>query len=132
MEPKIVEIINRVLRDVNSSGLTEPRVEVVAWDEDPQAISAMIYSTRDSTGQGVSVRANIPGADQLASMADQVQEWVIEENSHTTSNWPQCPWHPNNHPMAAQLVGDQAVWACPVLRTPAAIIGELPEKGADG
>ncbi|WP_458108564.1 hypothetical protein M1D51_03620 [Arthrobacter sp. R3-55] len=128
MEPNIVEIINRVLQDVNSSGLTEPRVEAVDWDEDPQAISAMIYSTRDSTGQGVSVRAHIPGADQLASVADQIQEWVIEENGPTNSNWPQCPWHPNNHPLAAQAVGDHGVWACPVLLTPVAVIGELPAK----
>lgn len=131
MTAKIVEIIRHVLQDVRSSGLEEPRIEDLAWNDDPQALSAMIYSVRDSSGQGVSVRRDLPRAEQLVSVADQVQEWVIEENGPTNSNWPQCPWHPNNHPLAAQLVGDQGVWACPVLRTPAAIIGELSEKGAD-
>ncbi|WP_311213581.1 MULTISPECIES: hypothetical protein [unclassified Arthrobacter] len=131
MTAKIEEIIRHVLRDVRSSGLAEPRIEDTAWNEDPQALSAMIYSVRDSSGQGVWVRRDLPPAEQLVSVADQVQEWVIEENGPTYSNWPQCPWHPNNHPMAAHLVGALGVWACPVLRTPAAIIGELSEKGAD-
>lgn len=132
MTAEIVEIIGHVVRDVSSSGLGEPRIEESDWDDDPQVLSAMIYSARDSTGQGVSVRGDLTRANQLVSVADQVQEWVIEENGPTNSNWPQCPWHPNNHPLAAQLVGDQGVWACPVLNTPVAVIGELSVKRPDG
>ncbi|WP_159705627.1 hypothetical protein [Arthrobacter sp. 18067] len=132
MGAEIVEIIRHVLRDVSSGGLEEPRIEESDWADDPQVLSAMIYSIRDSTGQGVSVKGDLPRAEQLVSVADQVQEWVIEENGPTNSNWPQCPWHPNNHPLAAQLVDDQGVWACPVLNTPAALIGELSQKGLDG
>ncbi|WP_426005055.1 hypothetical protein ACPFL9_00220 [Paenarthrobacter sp. NyZ202] len=128
MRVEIVEIIRQVLRDVSSAGLEEPRIEESDWDDDPRMLSAMIYSTRDSTGQGVSVKEDLPQAEQLVSVADQVQEWVIEENSPTNSNWPCCPWHPNNHPLAAQLIDDQGFWACPVLNTPVALIGELSVK----
>lgn len=128
MEAGIVEIIRHVLRDVSSGGLEEPRIEESNWDDDPQMFSAMIYSARDSTGQGVSVKGDLPRSEQLVSVADQVQEWVIEENGPTNSNWPQCPWHPDNHPLSAQLVDGQGVWICPVRNTPVALIGELSVK----
>ncbi|MDR6989607.1 hypothetical protein J2Y66_004124 [Paenarthrobacter nitroguajacolicus] len=131
MAERIVEIISHVLRDVSSSGLQHPRIDETDWCGDPQVLSAMIYSVRDSSGQGVSVRRDISQAAQLVSVADQVQEWVIEENSLTNSNWPQCPWHPSNHPLTARLVDNEGVWACPALSTPAAVIGELGAKGSE-
>ncbi len=122
---KIDEILGYVLRDVTSSGLETPRIEPVDWYNDPQVSSAMIYSVRDSTGRGVSVQNDLSLDRQLVAVADQIQEWVIEEVGTTHSNWPQCPLHPNNHPLAARIVDDRGVWACPASNTPVARIGEL-------
>lgn len=125
MAGKIVELIECVLKDVTSSGLIAPRIEIDDWYGDPQVASVMIYSVKDSTGRGVSVRNDLPSSAQLVVVADQVQEWVIEECGATRSNWPQCPWHPTNHPLSAALIGDRAVWACPRSLAPVARIGEL-------
>ncbi|BCW34048.1 hypothetical protein StoSoilA2_01040 [Arthrobacter sp. StoSoilA2] len=125
MTVKIVEIINHVLRDVVSSGFEPPRIQDVDWYDDPRVLSVMIYSARDSTGRGISVLAELSRAGQLASVADQIQEWVIEENRATCSNWPQCPQHPNNHPLTPRVVSDQGVWTCPASNRPVAAIGEL-------
>lgn len=125
MSGKIVEIIECVLKDVTSSGLMAPRIEIDDWYGDSQVASVMIYSLNDSTGRGVSVRNDLPSAAQLVAVADQVQEWVIEEFGATRSNWPQCPWHPNNHPLSAALIDERGMWVCPASGTPVARIGEL-------
>lgn len=125
MAGKIVEIIQCVLKDVTSSGLMAPRIEIDDWYGDSQVASVMIYSRKDSTGRGVSVRNDLASAEQLVAVADQVQEWVFEDFGATRSNWPQCPWHPNNHPLSAALMDDRGMWACPSKRAPVAGIGEL-------
>ncbi|GAA4364556.1 hypothetical protein [Nocardioides caricicola] len=44
---------------------------------------------------------------------------------HLPSNWPRCPEHPDNHPMAAKVVDGRAVWTCPRGDRPVAGIGGL-------
>ncbi|MFT4217777.1 MAG: hypothetical protein QM619_11430 [Micropruina sp.] len=52
---------------------------------------------------------------QIASVADQVQEWVWDElwGRQAPTNWPVCPRHPDSHPMKATAQGAAGVWACP-------------------
>lgn len=53
-------------------------------------------------------------SERVASMADQVQEWAIEELwGQASTNWPACPQHPNSHPLKATTLGGSAVWVCP-------------------
>ncbi|MCU1633586.1 MAG: hypothetical protein JWM61_2238 [Micrococcaceae bacterium] len=47
---------------------------------------------------------NHNSAGRLADLADQIQEWVIEELWRSGSSWPQCPRHPTTHP-AQPVVG---------------------------
>jgi hypothetical protein len=56
-----------------------------------------------------------PRAEQLAEVADHVQEWEITELAAAgrPTNWPPCPAHPDNHPLSAAVRDSTAVWVCP-------------------
>src|SRR6478672_4216266 len=48
------------------------------------------------------------------TVADQVQEWAIEECvGDADTNWPRCPHHPDSHPLLASTANASAVWVCP-------------------
>ena len=80
----------------------------------------------DGGGMGVHVVPAAQTFEQIASLADQVQEWVIEELwGQGPTNWPRCPHHPNTHPMKALAHDEVATWVCPVDNTFVAVIGSL-------
>ena len=55
------------------------------------------------------------GAEQVARVAEAVQEWEIEELAAVgrPATWPECPDHPDSHPLDAVVDGGKAVWRCP-------------------
>lgn len=63
---------------------------------DPDCASASLGGT------SISVRlADTPRAIGISSVADQVQEWAIEELwIRSATNWPPCPHHSDTHPLA--------------------------------
>ena len=65
--------------------------------------------------------------DQLAQLADQVQEWAVEElwNRGRSATWPECPFHPNSHPLEPAAVAGAALWRCPKTAERVAAIGAL-------
>lgn len=55
-------------------------------------------------------------AEQVWWLADQLQEWEVEELSRAgrSATWPECPEHPNSHPLLPDVDSqDGAVWCCP-------------------
>ena len=66
-------------------------------------------------------------ADNVASVADQVQDFASEVLALVTGNstWPPCPQHPDRHPLEARVVAGDAVWRCPVGGAVAAPVGHL-------
>ena len=129
-EPGFVdEVLRRalvpVLRDLESSGIAAPRIEADGWWSDPDLPTVMLWSP-DGSGMGVNVFPPARMSERIASVADQVQEWVIEELwRQGPTNWPRCPLHPSTHPMKALAQDDAAVWACPFDDTFVAVIGAL-------
>jgi ribosomal protein S18 acetylase RimI-like enzyme len=69
-------------------------------------------------------------AERVASLADQVQGWVIGERfaGPRDTVWPGCPEHPR-HPLRASVVAGTAVWACPASDAVAREIGRRPGQG---
>ena len=63
----------------------------------------------------LSVPAEANLADRVAALADQVQDFVVEDlpRQNRSTAWPECPDHPNRHPLGAGVEGDHAVWRCP-------------------
>ena len=116
----------RVLHDLEITGAPIPRIEESDWQDYESAESALLLSA-DNSGMGVWVDTSVSDAKQVAMLADQLQEWTVEELGRTgrPTNWPQCPDHPRNHPMAASAHGGNATWVCPKSRRPVSEIGQL-------
>ncbi|GAA4720592.1 hypothetical protein [Nocardioides conyzicola] len=104
-------------------------VEDSDWSDDVNQPSAFLRAP-DGTGAGVSVWLPDPELEQRVSVADQVQEQVVESIGGTASNWPICPEHPTTHPMTARAVDGVACWVCPASGTPAARVGSLGSTSA--
>jgi hypothetical protein len=49
----------------------------------------------------------------LVRVADIIQEAVIEDPQHWGSASPQCPSHPDGHPLNAAIREGVAIWCCP-------------------
>lgn len=114
-----------VLRDLESSGITSPRIEATDWSGEPDWPSVMLWSPTGS-GMGARVSRVARMFERVASVADQVKKFVIEELwSYAPTNWPPCPRHPTTHPMKAMVQEDAAVWVCPIDDSRMALIGAL-------
>jgi hypothetical protein len=114
-----------VLRDLEGAGIAAPNVEDRDWTDDPESISVILWSP-DGSGTGVYVSRAAPEFERVAMLADQVQEWAIEELwGQAPTNWPPCPHHPTSHPMTVSTRDAAAAWVCPADETVIARVGEL-------
>ena len=113
VEEVLTEAMAPVLRDLESAGISAPRIEDRDWTGGQGSVSVMLRSA-DGSGTGVYVFLEVPEFERIAMVADQVQEWAIEELwGGGSTNWPPCPRHPNNHPMTVSTRDATAVWMCP-------------------
>ena len=125
MDEVLRQSLAPVLRDLGRHGFGQPTIEDVDWTGDEEQPSAMLRSP-DGSGTGVSVRRSDPPCERIAAMADQVQEWAVEEyGSAGASNWPVCPRHPQSHPMRPTTSHASAMWVCPTSEEVLALIGAL-------
>jgi hypothetical protein len=125
MDDVLSQAMAPVLHDLQSAGIDPPRVEDNDWTDDPESPSVMLWSP-DGSGTGLRVDRSAPEFDRVAMVADQIQEWVIEELwGQAPTNWPRCPNHPSGHPMQASTREGVAVWICPADQMPFATIGAL-------
>jgi hypothetical protein len=116
-----------VLHDLGHSGAPVPGIDDQQWSEFPGQVTAMLHHA-DGTAQGVSAMAAEPLAQRIAAVAGQVQEWAIEAlwRAGRPATWPECPEHPNAHPVTAKVQEDRAVWICPMTGHLVSDIGRLP------
>ena len=95
-------------------------------DHHGKEVIYVMFVNQDGQGQGILV----PDGDrprQLARVADQVQEWAVEELWYLgrPATWPECPFHPESHPLEPAVIADTALWQCPKTAEPMGAIGEL-------
>lgn len=115
-----------VLLDLDATGYPVPTVEPSDWQTRPTGESAYLRSP-DGSGQGVWVDTALGAAQQVAMVAEQVQEWAVEERASRRlgSNWPRCEEHPASHPMTPVADWRGAVWECPLSHRAACEIGQV-------
>ena len=114
-----------VFTDLRSTGAPVPEIAYEDWMADPTQASAML---RSPDGSATGLRMSLAGteSDRIAEVADQVQEWAIEELwGDANTNWPQCPQHPNSHPLSPLSDQRVASWVCPENGAPVCAIGSL-------
>jgi hypothetical protein len=115
------ESVDPIMRDLRSSGAIVPEVVEEAHDDaGPDRVAAWIQppgsgDTRSVGSQGIYIQVDVSAPERLANLADQIQEWEVEELAAAgrPATWPECPQHPNTHPLAPETRGDRAAWCCP-------------------
>lgn len=129
---RLREAMAPVLRDIQVSGAIPPAIQEETHDAvDDEWIGVMLWSS-DGTGMGVFIPAEPIAAEQVARLAEQVQEWEIEELASVgrSATWPECPEHPNSHPLQpAADDSNRAVWRCPRSGRVISQVGALGRKG---
>jgi hypothetical protein len=125
VDAALSEAVGPVLRDLERSGLPRPGVWDEDWGNDPGMVTAMLG--RAGAAQGIWVQAGEPLAERIATVADQVQDWAVEElcSRGLPTNWPWCPDHPLTHPLAPVERDGRAVWTCPKTGRVVCEIGQL-------
>jgi hypothetical protein len=131
VDPVLAAALAPLLRDLEAGRVPEPRIAEPAPLFDSGEPGLLLYAP-DGSGQGIRLLADAPRAEQLAHLADQVQEWAVEAlwAAGKSAVWPQCPEHPDSHPLQPQVVDEytsaaHAVWCCPKSGHVIASIGEL-------
>jgi hypothetical protein len=126
VHPELTAALAPILSDLDRPAGVLPEVRDEEWNDLPATASAFLYA-EDGFGMGIRVALGRPPAEQVAELADQVQEWAVEALWFLgrPTNWPPCPRHPHNHPLAAAEVQGRAVWRCPAGDIEIAAIGGL-------
>lgn len=129
MDPLLEQVLNVVLRDLESSGAILPDIRDEQWSDEDERLTAMLYGP-DGSGQGVFLNVFEPVPESIASLADQVQEWAVEAlwTAGLSATWPECPSHPNSHPLSATVRDDVAIWICPKTGVTVGAVGKLSRR----
>lgn len=105
-----------VLRDISATGAIAPEIREEAHEDlGADVVSAWIQGSDGIYGAGIRVDMAAAPADRLADIAQQLQEWELEElaTAGRSATWPECPEHPNSHPLSPRARDGVAVWCCP-------------------
>ncbi|UUU32531.1 hypothetical protein JIX56_22970 [Streptomyces sp. CA-210063] len=119
--PEFTEALAAVLRDLRVQGPVQPDVR-----EEDDYPGVMLFAP-DGSGHGVYAEPDGRPAVLLAEVAGQVQGWAVEAlwAAGVSAVWPQCPEHPDTHPLRATVEKGAAVWVCPRSGAVACRVGEL-------
>jgi hypothetical protein len=105
-----------VLGDIAATGAIVPEVREEAHEDlGADMVSAWIQGSDGVSGSGIRVDMALAPADRLADIAQQLQEWELEELAAAgrPATWPECPKHPDSHPLSPRVRDGVAVWSCP-------------------
>ncbi|MET8688659.1 hypothetical protein ABZV77_31065 [Streptomyces sp. NPDC004732] len=124
MDEELAAALDPVLRDLRATCAVRP---VVREERDDMIGELVVLYEPDGSGAGLVPRFGGSAAERTADFADQAQDWAVEALCAVLKPavWPECPEHPDSHPLAAGVVRGVAVWSCPRTRRVAAPVGEL-------
>lgn len=117
-----------VLRDLAATQAIMLDIQEEAHqDQGPSVVCAWVRSSNGKTGTGISISLAVPPAQQVAELAEQLQELELEELSAAgrSATWPECPEHPDSHPLEASVRNYTAMWLCPRSRNAICAIGGI-------
>jgi hypothetical protein len=123
MDAELEAALAPVLADLTTGTSLNPNLEDVDWPLEG-AVGTMLF-LQGAGGAGVSIAKGADRVHQVVSLADQVQEWAVEalSGSGRSPVWPECPEHPDSHPLRPVERSGAAVWVCPVTQNEIGTIG---------
>jgi hypothetical protein len=88
----------------------------------------------DSMAVGVTLPSDVSFDACVVEIADRVQDWAVEALWHAglPATWPECPTHPDSHPLVPQILDGRAVWRCARTDRVVSPIGRLGRLGGPG
>ena len=115
-----------VSADLQATDAIVPALRADDW-AGPGAESAMAWWP-DVSGVGVRVRLDATPAEQAVELADALQDAEVEELNRLgrPATWPECPDHPDSHPLQPMERGGRAMWVCSAADRVIFAIGFLP------
>src|SRR5690348_5458019 len=118
--------LDPVLSDLGRTAGVLLKIRADQWSDFPGQVAATIVEP-DGTGTGVSVLMGDTSAERIVSVADQLQDVVVEAlwKDARPATWPDCPEHANSHPLRAEHTDAGPTWVCPKSHTAFAAIGSL-------
>jgi hypothetical protein len=126
MHEELRAALEVVLPDLISTTGLNPQVREDNWS-DVRGQECAHLNSDDGSTVGIWVMSGDTIAAQAAELADQIQEWAIEElfRLGRSPTWPECPEHPGSHPLSPKVAESNAVWGCPATLRTHAVIGHL-------
>lgn len=128
MDEELEIALAPVLADLSNVTSLTPEVRDSDWSGMQGVATAMIYFGR--SGAGISINRGADRIHQVVSLADQIQECVVEAlwSAGRSPVWPECPHHPDSHPALAVERDRAAIWVCPSSQVEICRIGSLPTR----
>ena len=125
MDSELEAALAPVLADLTSATALDPEFGDIDLPLN-ETIGTMLYLP-GTGGAGVSVTRGASRTDQVVSLADQVQEWTVEAlwSLGRSPVWPECPKHPDSHPLRPEALSGAATWVCPSSEEEIGPIGSL-------
>lgn len=130
-------VLAPILRDLAAGHVAAaPRLgDCAGAVEAAQGPAVLLIRAPDGSSCAISLLSDTPFTEQLARVADQVQEWAVEVlwAAGEPAVWPHCPDHPDSHPLHARVQQwtdgaqheEAAVWTCPKSGRTICAIGDL-------
>ena len=118
---------------MDATGQARPDIRADAHqDRGEDAVCGWIQEP-DGCGQGITVWLDSPPAEQLCSLAEDLQDWAGDiQQDPQRRPWPDCPDHPGAHALGPETNDNVAVWYCPQTLQIVADIGALGSPPASG
>jgi hypothetical protein len=129
MHPELESALVPVLRDLETSTDLGFVIAEDQWSDFEGQETAVISGRHG--GQGIFVLAGERADAQVVALADQIQEWAVEQlwSEGKRATWPECPSHPDSHPLEPVVHDGSAVWRCPVSLAVVSVVGSLTKPG---
>jgi hypothetical protein len=128
MDAKLEAALAPVVTDLTSTTSLTPEFEDMDWPLNGMVGTLLVLP--NAGGAGISITRGAGRTDQVVSLADQVQEWVVEAlwGSGRAPVWPERPEHPDSHPLRPAARSGAAIWACPSSQDEIGPIGTLTSE----
>lgn len=123
------ELIDVLLRDLDRPGAVRPHMTTARHRQEASgAYAEVALSSADGSSYVLFIDVEGTRGQQLTALADGFQDWEVEELAHLghSAVWPQCPTHPDTHPLNVQLIAGSARWICPRRPDQNWKVGDLP------
>ena len=111
VQSELMAALGPVVRDLSDGSGILPEIRDEPWADRPEAASCMLVGP-DESGAGVWIELGQPVWEQVAALADPVQDWVVKAlwAQGRSASWPPCPRHPRGHPAKAISRDRRALW----------------------